>query len=131
MAKYFPHKLGSSWLKIFHKCLTLWRVIFLRSFLRARILSGHFLGEVKYRSKGKYFEGIQMQTPFKFIIVEEVMSSSLFAFKRLNLNSSEMGKVILFPLIRKFLKSFKFHTSFNHSSKQTNNLIIILRFQNL
>jgi len=60
-------------------------------------------------------------SPFKFFIVEEVMSSSLFAFKRLNLNSSEMGKVILFPLIQKFLKSFKFHTSFNHSSKQTNN----------
>ena len=108
-----------------------WRVIFLRSFLRARILSGHFLGEEKYRSKGKYFERIQMHTPFKFFIVEEVMSSSLFAFKRLNLNSSEMGKVILFPLIQKFLKSFKFHTSFNHSSKQTNNLIIILTFQNL
>ena len=119
----FTIKLWFSWLKIFQKCLTFWRVIFLRSFLRARILSGHFLGEEKYRSKGKYFERIQMQTPFKFFIVEEVMSSSLFAFKRLNLNSPEKGKVILFPLIQKFLKSFKFHTSFNHSSKQKNKQI--------
>ena len=70
-------------------------------------------------------------SPFKFFIVEEVMSSSLFAFKRLNLNSSEMGKVILFPLIQKFLKSFKFHSSFNHSNKQKINLIILLAFQNL
>jgi len=47
-------------------------------------------------------------SPFKFFIVEEVMSSSLFAFKRLNLNSPEMGKVILFPLFQKFRKVSNF-----------------------
>ena len=47
-------------------------------------------------------------SPFKLFIVEEVMSSSLVAFKRLNLNSPEKGKVILFPLIHKFRKVSNF-----------------------
>ena len=47
-------------------------------------------------------------SPSKLFVVEEVMSSSLFAFKSLNLNSPEMGKVILFPLIQKFRKVSKF-----------------------
>ena len=97
----------------------------------ARIIFGVFLGEEKYRSKGKYLKEFKCKTPFKFFIVEEVMSSSLIAFNWMNLNLPEKGKVISFPLIQKFLKSFKLHSSFTHSIKQTNNLIIILTFQNL
>ena len=47
-------------------------------------------------------------SPFKLFIVEEVMLSSLFAFKSLNLNSPEKGKVILFPLIQNFRKVSNF-----------------------
>ena len=94
-----------------------WRVIFLRSFLRARILSGHFLGEEKYRSKGKYFERIQMQTPFKFFIVEEVMSSSLITFE---FEFTGEGESHFIPSHSKVLKSFQISLKFQ-SLKQTNN----------
>ena len=61
-----------------------------------------------------------MPHSFKFFIVEEVMSSSLFASKRLNLNSSEKGKVILFPLIQKFRKVSNFtQVSITQANKET------------
>ena len=34
------------------------------------IISRHFLGEEKYRSKGKKFKGYQMQTLFKSICID-------------------------------------------------------------
>ena len=71
---------------------------------------------------------IQMPAPFKFFIVEEVMSSSLIAFE---FEFTGEGESPFIPSHSKVLKSFKFHTSFNHSRKQTNKLIIILTFQNL
>ena len=90
-----------------------------------------FPGSSCTKKTNKNAKEFKCKSPFKFFIVEEVMLSSLTDFTWMNLNSKENVKVILFPLIQKFLKSFKLHSSFNHSSKQTNNLIIILTFQNL
>ena len=98
-----------------------WRVMFLLSFSPAwqDIVPDIPWVKKKQNAKQKSKE-IQMPPWFKFFIVEEVMSYSLFPFKSLNFNSPEKGKVILFPLIQKFWKVSNFtQVSITQANKQT------------
>ena len=116
---FLQKNFGFSWLKYFRNLSALWSVIFLRSLSLAckRVFfSGLFSCEEMQK------KSMQI-SPFKFFIIEEVMSSSLVVFKSLNLNSPEKGKVILFPLIQKFRKVSNFtQVSITQATnKQSNN----------